>query len=133
MVSCSPGNVKPLLVSFDVPFEKNGTAEPLQIVLDETNDGTLVAWNPVPDAQHYDVIRGSLNDLQVEVDAYDLGQVTCIESNSIDENTAGFEDPVEPAAGEIQFYLVQYHEEADSGYGTESAIKPRIPAGGDCM
>jgi hypothetical protein len=91
----------------------------------------LPGENPVGGALHYDVIRGALDDLQVFADRYDLGVVTCIEASSTDEDTSGFEDPTEPLSGEVLFYLVQYHE-ADSGYGTESAAKPRIPSGGDC-
>ena len=87
----------------------------------------------MPDAQHYDVIRGALADLQVLEHSYDLGTVTCIEAASIDENTAGFEDPTTPAPGEVYFYLVQYNNGADSGYGTESALKPRMPQAGDCL
>jgi len=133
VVSCQSGNVKPLLFSFTVPFQKDGTAEPLQLVLDETAQGTLVSWTAVAGAQDYDVIRGSLSDLQVLEDSYDLGIVTCIEANSADESTEGFEDSTEPPPGEFFYYLVQSRGDDDSGYGTESAVKPRVPGGGDCL
>jgi hypothetical protein len=132
IASCTPGVVRPLLFTFTVPHQKDGTADPMRIVLDETPQGTLVAWSPVANAQDYDVIRGSLSNLQILDDAYGLGDVACIEANSTDEETAGFEDPAEPVAGEVFFYLVQYRGDADSGYGTESVPKPRVPGDGDC-
>jgi len=132
-MSCGSPSLRTRLYWFMVPFEQDGTAEPVQLLLDETGAGTLVSWAPVAGAQNYDVIRGSLDNLRVLEDRYDLGLVICIEANSTDESTAGFEDPTVPLPNEVFFYLVQYREEGDSGYGTESVPKPRIPGGGDCL
>jgi hypothetical protein len=66
------------------------------------------------------------------VDTIYLGAVVCIEQDSLDEDTLGFEDVEEPAPGLGFFYLVQYRDSLDSGYGTESASKPRVPGPGGC-
>ena len=57
----------------------------------------------------------------------------CIESASIDTDTGGYEDAALPAPGEAFFYLVEFDDEYESSYGTESAAKPRLPLGGACQ
>jgi hypothetical protein len=115
-----------------VPHDQGGTLDPLDIMVDDNSDGTVVSWTPVPDAQSYDVIRGQLGRLEETDIIINLGSVSCVEEDSPDENTTGWEDPEIPEPGEAFFYLVQYDDGISSSYGAESAGKPRAPGSGSC-
>jgi hypothetical protein len=108
--------------------------EPLDIRVTESRAGTVVSWQPVAGAASYDVIRGLVGSLTDSGNAYDLGAVTCIEAASTDESTTGNEDAALPSAGAVFYYLVEFEDTggAASSYGTESALKPRLPTGGAC-
>ena len=107
--------------------------DPVEITLEQSASGTVVSWAVVPDAESYDVIRGELNNV-VETDVViNLGTVVCIEANSVDESTLGWEDGDVPNPGEAFFYVVEYDDGISSTYGTESAGKPRAPGSGDCQ
>jgi hypothetical protein len=112
-----------------VPLEQNGNDEPLTILVGPGGAGTVVSWGAVPGASAYDVVRGDLGAIQVAGSTLDLGAVICVEASSPDLDTMGDEDPGIPAPGQVWFYLVQYD---GTGYGTESAPRPRQPASGDC-
>ncbi len=116
-----------------VPHDQGGITEPLEVVLGENGDGTLLWWNVVPGAQSYNVIRGNLSSIVDAGVVSSLGAVTCIEANSSNESTAGWEDAGLPSPGEAFFYLVEYFDGTSSSYGTESADKPRAPGLGDCQ
>jgi len=115
-----------------VPHDRGGVTEPMVLRLTENGFGTMVSWEPVQAAPFYDVIRGTLTDVREQTSVVNLGAVTCIEAGSFDEDIAGSEDAVVPAAGEVFFYLVKYGDVQASSYGTEGAIKPRMTASGDC-
>ena len=80
----------------------------------------------------YDVIRGHLKDIAETEVVINLGTVVCVEEDSLNEDTLGWEDPEIPVSGEAFFYLVEYYDGVSSSYGTESADKPRAPGAGDC-
>ena len=61
-----------------------------------------------------------------------LGPVDCIEDDSPDTTTLGDEDADLPSPGQARFYLVEFNDGSASGFGTETAPGPRIPAGGGC-
>ena len=105
--------------------------EPIELAVDESGSGSVVAWNAVSGAQTYDVIRGDLSNIGETAVVVTLGTVTCMEDNSADVSTVGWEDPAIPPPGEGFFYLVAYFDGTSSGYGTESASKPRAPGVGD--
>jgi hypothetical protein len=86
----------------------------------------------VPDALHYNVIRGRLADVVQAESFINLGPVVCIESASLDTNTAGNADAENPASGKVFFYLVEYNDGTASSYGSESAGAPEVPASGAC-
>jgi hypothetical protein len=132
VVSCEPGIESSIILVVGVPHDQNGIVEPLSIELVETLNGTRVDWEPVGGATSYDVIRGDLTNIAETPDAYELGILVCVEANSADESTAGQEDPDIPSSGSAFFYLVDYRADTDSGYGTESAAKPRAASIGDC-
>jgi hypothetical protein len=127
------GNAASLPLSVFVPREVNGTSEPVVIEVVQAAGGTRVQWPAVPGALRYNVIRGRFGGVVETAEAFDLGAVTCIEAASADTTTAGDEDFEDPPRGELFFYLVDYDNGARSGYGTESAAKPRTPASGDCQ
>ncbi len=81
----------------------------------------------------YDVIRGQLGQIVETQVVIDLGTVVCIENDSPDASTLGWEDAALPNPGEAFFYLVEYDDGTSSTYGTESADKPRAPGPGDCQ
>jgi hypothetical protein len=116
----------------DVPHDQDGITDPLEVFLEENGGGTLAWWNEAPGAQSYDVIRGQLSNIVGTDTVISLGPVTCIEPNSTDESTAGWEDSALPNPGQAFFYLVEYDDGTSSSYGTESADMPRAPGPGDC-
>lgn len=117
-----------------VPHDQgNGqTAEPMVLAVDRDAAGTAVAWDQVPGAIYYNVVRGNLADLAETDAAIELGSLTCVEAYSEDLSTAGNEELAIPEPGEAFFYLVEYNDGWRSSYGTESAPKPRVATSGGC-
>jgi hypothetical protein len=115
-----------------VPHDQGGIVDPVRVTVDDGGVGSVVTWEPVSGAQTYDVIRGNLSELAETPTVISLGAVTCIEDNSVDVSTSGWEDSAVPAPGHGFFYLVEYFDGTSSSYGTESASKPRAPVVGDC-
>ncbi|MFQ5876281.1 MAG: hypothetical protein ACE5JH_01115 [Acidobacteriota bacterium] len=94
---------------------------------------TLLRWNSVGQGARYDVVRGTVLSLRSAGGVTDLGVVTCIEADSTDLTTSGFEDAGEPFPGEAFYYLVRSDRDGGGiGYGRSSALEPRVPASGDC-
>ena len=115
-----------------VPHDQGGVVDPIEVAVNQNEAGAVLGWGAVPGAQTYDVIRGDLGQIEETPVVINLGSVTCIEDNSADVNTVGWEDPAIPSSGEGFFYLVEYFDGTTSSYGTESASKPRAPGAGDC-
>ena len=96
---------------------------------------TVVTWDPSPDALRYDVVRGTTSALSIAGSAVDLGPVTCIEDDSPDNHTRGFEDPATPAPGEVFFYLYRGSvgfDAATGSYGQGSGGRERVAGAGGC-
>ena len=89
-------------------------------------------WNPVPGVSRYEVIRGTVASLHEDGDFIDLGTVSCIEPDSAATSTQGHEDAEIPPLGEVYFYFVAYNDGQDSGYGSDTATKPRVKTSGGC-
>jgi hypothetical protein len=106
--------------------------EPILLRLAETPAGTRLDWTPVSGASSYNVVSGERPNIANGGTAYDVGPVICVEANSPDATTAGDEDNRTPLPGRPFFYLAEYVDAASvtTGYGTESAAKPRIPSAG---
>lgn len=126
------GNMSSAMGTVFVPHDQGGVTEPVTISVAQTAAGTAVDWPVVPGASHYTVISGKLADLEQTTALIRLGSVRCIELESSDASTVGSEDANVPAPGEGYFYLVEYDDGAPSGWGTESAPKPRIVEFGGC-
>ena len=129
------GNQTTETCSVGVPYDRSGTVEPLQVRMDKNESGAVVQWSTEEvDADSYNVIRGVLGNITDSVSAYDLGSVACIEAGSADNSTLGNEDAAVPDLGEVFIYLVEYNNDGlTSQFGTESAAKPRLTAGGECQ
>ncbi len=116
-----------------VPHDQGGVVDPVSIALERSTSGTVVSWAVVPDAESYDVIRGELNNVVETNVVINLGNVVCIEANSVNTHTLGWEDGELPEPGQAFFYVVEFYDGISSTYGTESAGKPRAPGPGDCQ
>ncbi len=93
---------------------------------------TLVSWTVESGPVRYDVIRGDVAALATGVD---LGAVVCLEDDSPDADTAGFEDPLEPAPAQAFFYLYRGTEGQAAGpgsWGAGSDGSGRTPSSGSC-
>ena len=116
-----------------VPRNENGAVEPVRISVTHSAGGTLLAWDPVPGALSYRVVRGNTASLRDAGEFIDLGEVTCIRADSLVTATHGDEDVENPPLGQAFFYLVAYSDQwGGSGYGTAAVPKPRTAASGDC-
>jgi hypothetical protein len=128
----SSGNTASTTATATTPHDKSGKTEPVDVSVEETPGGTLVDWNDVPGASYYNVIRGHLASIVETSEEIVLGTVVCVEAQTSSTDTRGIEDTEIPAPGEAFFYLVEYQDGLRSGYGTETAPKPRAVASGDC-
>jgi hypothetical protein len=113
-----------------VPHDLGGSTEPLVLEASQEQAGTVLAWEEIPGAWSYDVVRGDLANLRELTGSYRLGSLTCIASGATETSTAGLEDPQLPPLGQGFFYLAGYDDGRHSGYGTEGAAKDRfVPPG----
>lgn len=114
-----------------VPHDQGGVAEPLLITAQDATGNTILSWNAVPHADSYQMLRGELGGLRETGSFIDLGSVSCIYPNGnllVAERT----DAEIPPVGSGYFYLVSYVQGTDSGYGTDTANKPRLGTDGGC-
>lgn len=96
---------------------------------------TLLRWTAESGPVRYDVIRGDVADLRILGDQVDLGPVLCLENDSPDNETVGFEDVEEPIPGQVFFFLYRGSQgllDGPGSYGDSSDDRQRIPASGDC-
>jgi len=128
------GNFNTATSQVFVPHDQNGEIEPLTITAYQNGAGTVLEWNAVPGALFYNAVRGRVSSLRDKLDFFHLGQLTCITSVATQTSTAGSLDTEPPSPGEVFFYLVEYNDGLESGYGTESAAKERFapPGQGSC-
>jgi hypothetical protein len=96
----------------------------------------VVRWDPPPWALSHDVIRGDVANLAPGTGGtVDLGPVVCIEDDSTDATTVGFEDTVQPTQGEVLFYLYRGWGGdlvGDGTWGEGTGGAERVPSGGAC-
>jgi Tol biopolymer transport system component len=98
---------------------------------------TLVTWDVEPNALRCDVIRGDVADLQPgPSNTVDLGPVVCLEDDSPDATTLGFEDPDDPAPGQAFFFLYRGSQGVDDGpgsWGQGTGDAERAAGAGSCV
>ena len=93
----------------------------------------LEAANPA--ATSYDFVRGNVADLSESWRGVDVGSVVCLEDDSPDADTRGFEDLDQPATGQVFFYLYRGSPGVNVGpgsYGQSCGGLEREPASGGC-
>lgn len=79
-----------------------------------------MTWDPDPESLRYDVVRGEVAGLQISGATVDLGSVVCIEDDSPDNHTRGFEDAAQPAPG--QSYRPALEVDLPAGLELERAL-----------
>src|SRR5678815_175748 len=92
--------------------------DPIMLSALPTPAGTLLQWNEVPGAHHYNVIRGDLAGLKAIGSGVDMRIVQCLASRCLATDTTGHEDGAIPQPGQVIFYLVEYDDGTPSGYGS---------------
>jgi Tol biopolymer transport system component len=97
---------------------------------------TVVSWPHESGPLRYDVIRGDVALLAAGPEStIDLGPVVCLEDDSPDANTVGFEDETDPSPGQAFFYLYRGSQGILDGpgiYGQSSDGRERVAGTGDC-
>lgn len=86
-------------------------------------------WNFLSSSATYDLIRGSLGNVNRAGDPVSLGPVACVEDNSFNLTSGDHADTAVPAAGAAFFYL---QRPRNGDYGIASNGRARLPASGDC-
>ena len=115
-----------------VPLSLANSVEPLNLTVSRS-PSARIEWGEVPGAVHYDVIRGNLSALRVEGSNVNMGTVACVEVQSFDTSTAGFDDDEIPPPGQAFFYAVQFNDgRDDSSYGSIGVGRARVVTGGGC-
>ena len=127
------GNSSEASVDLTVPQTVHGRQDPVSLRVEQTDNGTVLRWDPVEGAQRYNVIRGDLADLREFQQTIQLGPAACVEAGSADETTVGWEDPSLPAPGRAFFFFVEYYDDdRSSGYGSPDVTVPREAQGETC-
>ena len=97
---------------------------------------TLVSWDFEAGPIRYDVIGGDVANLAPGLPGtVDLGPVACLENDSPDADTRGFEDAAIPPAGHAFFFLFRGSRGINYGpgsWGQSSAGAERAPGPGVC-
>jgi hypothetical protein len=104
-------------------------------LLPSNSSPTVLSWDPEPRSLRYDVVRGDLANLRIIAGSVDLGSVVCLENDSPDTDTLGFEDPAEPGPGQAFFFLHRGSQGVNDGPGTFGFASngfERIAGVGDC-
>jgi hypothetical protein len=82
------------------------------------------------------VIRGDVDNLAPgTAGSVNLGPVVCLENDSPDSNTLGFEDPVQPPPGHAFFFIYRGSRGLNYGpgsWGQSSNGSERAPGTGVC-
>jgi len=96
---------------------------------------TVLNWDPDPQSIRYDVIRGDVASLSIVGSTVNLGAVTCLEDDSPDNQTIGYEDAAQPAPGQAFFYLYRGTvglPAVTGSFGQGTGAKERVAAAGSC-
>jgi hypothetical protein len=90
---------------------------------------TTMSWDPAPDAEAYDTLRGDLGALLAASGDYSVAVAGCLKNNGRDSLSW---DPSTPAPGEGFFYLVRAVDYA-CGFGTYDTGSPSQHASRDVL
>ncbi len=102
-------------------------------------DLMLFEWDPIPGAVSYDVIRADRGALFDDGAALHLGDVFCLEDDSMDTTTAAGTEPpsveteLPPLGGAFLYYFRLFDGVRNSTYGfTDLCAREKIADSGDC-
>jgi DNA-binding beta-propeller fold protein YncE len=119
-------------------FQAVALATGITPIISDPN-ATVLQWRIVPEAAGYDVVRGNLSELTFDGTSVHLGNLKCIEDDSLDTTTGlGTEvshaDTETPPLGEGFFYLIRPNGGTHAGtYGlADTCSRPRVVDAGDC-
>ena len=95
---------------------------------------TRVRWDAEPNPRRYDVIRGDVANLAAAGGTVELGPVVCLEDDSPDTDTTGFEDDLQPSPGQVFFFLYRGSQGTLDGPGSwgQGADGERVAGMGGC-
>ncbi|HYV17497.1 MAG TPA: choice-of-anchor D domain-containing protein [Verrucomicrobiae bacterium] len=122
------GNAAPAIATIVVPHDLGHGPEPLLLQVEpDAASGTRIYWPSLSPVAAYDVIAGDLAAWRVEDRTLRLGPVRVLARGT---SATSFVDAAPaPPRGSVIVYLVQVHAAGIvTGYGTESAPWPRVPA-----
>ncbi|HEV8199944.1 MAG TPA: choice-of-anchor D domain-containing protein [Candidatus Polarisedimenticolia bacterium] len=122
------GNAAPAIATVVVPRDLGHGPEPLLLQVETAAaSGTRIYWPSLSPVAAYDVIAGDLAAWRVEDRTLRLGPVRVLARGT---SATSFVDAAPaPPRGSVMVYLVQVHAAGIvTGYGTESAPWPRVPA-----
>ncbi len=122
------------LFSDTVTILRNQTVlqDPLAIATLFGNKLTVYRWGIVPGAS-YDAIRGETNTVTKLFTAIDLGPVTCLANDIIENDTAAYPDTVMPAVNHAFFYVIRTKIGGSLGpYTVATDGRVGTPSSGDC-
>lgn len=126
------GNVGSGYALITVAHDRGGKTDPLELDMTVTASGTLASWVDFDHVGAYNLIRGSLSQIQELGSAIDLGGVTCLEAGTTSMDNSGSEDMEVPPSGDMFFYLIESDNGKRSSYGSQTVPKPRSIQTGDC-
>jgi Tol biopolymer transport system component len=96
---------------------------------------TRLSWDHESGPVRYDAIRGQVAALGFDSGGgVDLGAVVCLEDDSPDADTDGFEDPDQPEPGRAFFFLYRGSPgiSEPGSYGFSTSSEERAASSGDC-
>jgi sugar lactone lactonase YvrE len=121
-------NIASAMASVVVPHDLGHGPEPLllRVEPDAGTGGTHVYWPALAAGAVYDAIAGDLAAWRVDQRTVRLGPVRVLARHTA--ATSLVDAGPAPAPGHVLFYLVQGTRDGiPTGYGTESALWPRLP------
>ena len=128
----SAGNTASAAGQVLVPHDQGGTRDPINLQARQNSQGTVLDWTDSGGSIFYSVLRGDLAQVHITGSSIDLGPVACIRSHTLQPSTEGTEDAASPPVGGAFFYLVEFNLGDGGSYGSDTAIKPRVPGAGAC-
>ena len=115
-----------------VPHDLGHGPEPLLLMLDRIpgSAGIRIDWPGLEPGAAYDVLSGDLSAWRVEDRTLRLGSMRVLARGTT--STSLVDNAAAPPPGRATVYLIQAHAAGVvTGYGTESAPWPRLPAACD--
>jgi hypothetical protein len=129
------GNATPALGLVTVPHDQGQGPEPLLMRLEPTSAGATsehIYWPAVTGAVGYDVIRGTLGQVNLQSGVTMLGDVSVLARSTSQTSLSEPSNAPVPPVGQGYFYLIQQRTDRGGvGYGSEPAPWPREPSSCD--